>query len=169
MNKAYYHDMRIKYTPKRLKIIFVCESPPESDKYFYKEEGSVGEPLFSSMMKLLNLKPSTKREGLELFAQAGYLLVDATYCPVNHLTNTKRNAVILQSFDELVSDLTTLIGTSSAELILIKANVCRLLEARLLNLDFKVRNNGIVIPFPSTGQQSKFFQAIRKVLDGANI
>ena len=42
------------------------------------------EPLFSAMMKdVLELSPQTKHEGLTEFETRGYLLLDATYTPVN--------------------------------------------------------------------------------------
>ena len=168
MKKAYYLSMRDKYLPMKLKTVFVFESPPVSGKYFYNEEGRVSEPLFSAMMKLLNLEPTNKKGGLEQFATAGFFLIDATYTPVNHLTNTERNAVISQCFVELASDIKKLAEISDIELILVKANVCRLLESRLLSLGFNVKNRGTIIPFPSSGQQTRFFREARKVLAGIN-
>jgi len=168
MNKAYYLSMRDKYLPLKLNTIFVLESPPASGKFFYNEEGRVSEPLFSAMMKLLNLEATNKRQGLELFAKTGHFLVDATYTHVNHLTEIERNAVILQCFEELASDLKKLAEISEIELILVKANICRLLESRLLSRGFNVRNSGTIIPFPSSGQQTRFFLEARKVLAGVN-
>ena len=90
MYKKYYLSRRNKYVPKNLKIVFVLESPPASGKYFYDENGSVGEPLFSAMMKLLNFDLQDKREGLKYFAKSGYFLVDATYKPVNKIRDEIR-------------------------------------------------------------------------------
>lgn len=164
MNKAYYLSLRDKYLPPALKTVFVLESPPASGKYFYNEEGGVSEPLFSAMMRLLNIKVSNKQEGLDLFAKTGNFLVDATYTPVNHLTAKKRNSVILQDFEKLATELKNLNEKSTIELILVKANICRLLEPKLTELGFNVRNNGTIIPFPSTGQQTRFFTEARKVI-----
>jgi len=168
MNKAAYISMRDKYLLPVLKAVFVLESPPASGRYFYNEEGRVSKPLFSAMMNLLDLKTSNKEEGLSQFAKAGYFLVDATYTPVNHLTDLERDALILQGFEELAADLKKLAEISMIELILVKANVCRLLELRLTARGFDVRNNGTVIPFPSNGQQTRFFREARKVLAGIN-
>jgi hypothetical protein len=49
-------------------------------------------------------------------------------------------------------------------MILIKANVCRILEPRLTNDGFNVLNKGRVIYFPSTGRQKEFEQQFRAVL-----
>ncbi len=101
MNEKYYLSLRNKYVPKNLKIVFVLESPPASGKYFYDKNGSVSEPLFSAMMKLLNFNPQDKRGGLKYFAESGYFLVDATYESVNQLRGQIRENIILRNYQNL--------------------------------------------------------------------
>ncbi len=99
-----YLRFRERYLPAHPKIIFVLESPPRSGLYFYKP-GAVSEPLFSAMMKdVLEIKPKTKEEGLVEFASRGFLLIDATYKPVNHphLSQKARNTLILDDFPLLI-------------------------------------------------------------------
>jgi hypothetical protein len=57
-------------------------------------------------------------------------LVDATYEPVNKLSSS-RDQVILRDYQLLRDDLTNLAPDRSAPLVLIKTNVCRLLEPKL--------------------------------------
>jgi hypothetical protein len=118
------------------------------------------------MMKdVLEIEPKTKDEGLREFADRGYLLIDATYRPVNyaHLSNKERNALILAELPILVEDLRkhTDLGT---KLVLAKTNICRLFDTTLTAHGFEVLNRGKIIPFPSTGQQNKFRAAVRQVL-----
>ena len=162
MNKAYYLRLRDKYLPDNLKYIFVLESPPASGLYFYDESGKTSEPLFMEMMKLLDVTTKNKREGLKLFQKAGYLLVDATYQPVNELKGKKRNDVILRDFSNLVENLEKVSAGKQIPIILVKANICRILEPRLKQQGFTVQNNGVVVPFPSTGQQKRFHEEIGK-------
>jgi hypothetical protein len=49
-------------------------------------------------------------------------------------------------------------------IVLVKANVCALLEPVLVSHGFPVLNRGKKIPFPSNGQQGKFRAAVRYVL-----
>lgn len=165
MNKEYYYNLRNKYRPINLRIVFFLESPPVSGKYFYDEEGSVSEPLFSAMMKLFNFNPQNKREGLTYFADSGYFIVDATYEPVNKLKGIKREKKILENFENLVEDLKKLGNPKQINIILVKANICRLLEIRLISMGFKVLNHGSIIPFPSTGHQKKFYTEVGKVIE----
>ncbi|MCD6471356.1 hypothetical protein J7K86_02410, partial [bacterium] len=56
----------------------------------------------------------------------------------------------------LVRDLKKIFKNKKVKIILVKANVCRLLEKQLLNDKFNVINNELVIPFPVYGQQKTF-------------
>ncbi len=163
MDKNYYLQLRNQYHPEKIKLIILAESPPVSGKYFYDETGQVSEPLFSAMMEIMGYEPSDKKDGLTFFQKKGFILADATYRPVNHLKGKSRNTVILNDFEALIDDLNELCGTDDIPLLLVKANICRLLENRLLLNEFKVINDGIVVPFPSTGQQKRFQEKTRQI------
>ena len=164
MKKEYYLRLRKQFFPDILNTIFVLESPPASGKYFYNERGNITEPLFKAMMTLTEIKATTKIDGLLLFQKKGYCIVDATYTPVNHLKGKKREQTILHDYNNLITDLNDLSNSKKPDIILIKANICRLLEQRLLKDGFNIKNNGVVIPFPSTGQQNNFADSIKKCL-----
>ncbi len=163
MSRKYYLEFRNKYVPLNLKIIFVLESPPISGKYFYDPKGSVHEPLFKAMMNLLRIDPISKEEGLKTFRNTGHFLVDATYNQVNTLKGKTRNNLILAGYPSLREDLSVLCKDSNPDIILIKANICRLLERKLKSDGFKIKNNGLIIPFPSTGHQNEFIREMRKL------
>jgi hypothetical protein len=138
------------------------ESPPASGNYLYNESGKTTEPLFSALMKLLHVIPANKKEGLELFQEAGYLLLDATYNPVNKLKAKERKEAILSNFCLLLEDLERINPIKDIPLILVKANICRILEPLLKQEGFIVENNGVIVPFPAAGQQKRFFKRIGK-------
>jgi hypothetical protein len=166
LTRAEYLRLRAPYVPKAPKIIFVLESPPKSGLYFYNPEGRVSEPLFSAMMKyILEMKPKSKDEGLREFAARGFLLIDATYTPVNHdhLSAQERNKRILDDLQCLVEELREYVGPGTG-VVLVKANVCEILEPVLVSRGFPVLNRGKKIPFPSNGQQGHFQVAVRAVL-----
>ena len=163
MNKRYYLNLRNKYHPEELKLIFLLESPPVSGKYFYDETGKISEPLFSALMKLLNYNPDDKKDGLEFFKNKGYLIVDATYKQVNSLTGNERSTAILSDFNNLVDDLERICPKKEMPIILVKANICILLEERLTANGFNVINNGAIIPFPSHGHQNRFHSEASKI------
>ena len=164
MTKSEYIQFRDRFTPENPKIIFILESPPVSGLYFYNPNGKTTEPLFKAMMKdVLEITPNTKEEGLREFAALGYLVIDATYTPVNNLDDEEADAIIDRDFPLLVEDLRKHAGVETA-IVLVKANVCAALEPKLNVAGFKVLNDGVRIRFPGTGNQRKFRTAIRKVL-----
>jgi hypothetical protein len=163
MNREEYLSLRNKYLPSVLKNIFLLESPPVSGRFFYCEKGSVKESLFKAMMDLLGVSPKTKKEGLLVFQKMGNFLVDATYTTVNKMTDKNRRNTILSDYENLIEDLRLLCGSSDIPIIIVKSNICRLLESKLSSDGFNVKNKGLVIPFPSHGQQNNFAREIRKI------
>jgi len=105
------------------------------------------------MMKQLDFKCSEKLDGLEHFKQRGWVLVDATYEPVDGSSDSVRAAIIRRDYEQLCCDLRGLTPDRSAHLVLVKTNVCQILEPMLRD-EFKVLNRGTVIPFPSNGWQT---------------
>jgi hypothetical protein len=105
-------------------------------------------------MRQLHFVPETKEEGLREFQRNGWTLVDATYEPVNMLGPQLRDGVIIRDYALLRDDLLTLTPDRADSLILIKANVCRILQSKLTGDGFKVLNRGDVICFPSTRRQT---------------
>jgi hypothetical protein len=138
-----YIEYRNKYKPEDVRAIFVLESPPKSGKYFYNNEGDISEPLFKAMMKLIGFEPKDKELGLQEFKKQGFIIVDAVYSPINYPENKQkwRDDKILEWYPMLVKDLKHLVGDKSTPLILVKANICRLLEPKLKKDGFNVLNN----------------------------
>ena len=165
-----YIAKRNKYKPENLKAIFILESPPKSGKYFYDPEGETTEPLFKAMMELIGCKPTDKASGLVEFAKKGFIIVDATYTPVNHYKEGKeRDQAIMIWRSTLLKDLEILTPNKKTPIVLVKANICRLFAGLLKSAGFNVINNGITIPFPATGQQGRFRKQIASVLKDADI
>jgi hypothetical protein len=82
---------------------------------------------------------------------------------VNGLSSDARDAVIEKDFPLLVEELHRY-ADSETKLVLVKVNVCKLLESRLVDQGFTVLNRGTRVPFPSTGQQNKFRDLVRPML-----
>jgi hypothetical protein len=160
-NRDRYISLRQKYQPETTRLAIVAESPPDSGRYFYDETGLTTEPLFAALMRQLRLRPATKHEGLGAFQRRGWFLVDATYQPVNGLNARNRKAVIIRDYPLLRDDLRTVAPES---IVLIKTNVCVLLEPRLLADGFHVLNQGRTIYFPSHGRQGDFQRQFAEVV-----
>ncbi len=169
-DRDYYLHLRKEYEPKNIKLVIIAESPPASGKYFYDTTGSRKEPLFAALMVQLGISPITKAAGLLDFQNRGWVLVDATYQPVDKLTKDAghdRDQVIVRDYPLLREDLVSLIPDRSTPVVLVKANVCRILGPRLLNDGFIVLNKGRDIYFPSNGRQPDFKKRFAGILSGS--
>jgi hypothetical protein len=169
MRREEYAAIRHQYEPERLRLVVIAESPPASGRYFYRADGLTSEPLFAALMQALSILPCTKEDGLREFQRRGFLLVDATYEPVNTLGLSSRNRVIVKDYPLLCRDLDHLMPNRSVPLVLVKANVCQLLEPKLTKNGFKVLNHGRVVYFPSTGGQKDFQRQLGAILRVAGI
>jgi hypothetical protein len=157
------HALRRTFEPQMAKLLIVAESPPASGKYFYDPTGVVTEPLFAALMRQLKCLQTSKEEGLRAFQASGWVLVDATYSLVSTLSDRGRDAAIARYYPLLRDDLATLSPDRSAFVLLLKANVCRLLDERLTSDGFRVLNRGRMVYFPSNSRQKDFhrqFEAI---------
>lgn len=146
----YYKELRNRFLPKKIKMIFIFESPPSGGGYFYNPEGKISEVLFRAMMQsVLEANPSTKEEGLKKFAEEGFVLINPIYEPVDKLPDKKADELILKNYSNFLLDLKKTIDEDySIPIILVKANICRILETPLKKDGFNILNKGMVIPFP---------------------
>ena len=105
-------------------------------------------------------------EGLREFQNRGWVLVDATYEPVNAHDNRSRDLVLDGDYPKLCGDLKRLLSDrwSEVPLILLKANVCKLLEPKLNKDGFRVLNKGRSVYFPGSGRQRDFERRFRDMV-----
>ena len=164
IDRDYYLSFRRQYGPDPITLVIVAElPPPSSGKYFYDATGTVNEPLFAALMLQLRFAPTSKKTGLRKFQKRGWVLVDATYEPVN-VGGKDPDRVITRDYHLLRDDLAAMLPTQSIPIVLVKANVCRLLEPKLTQDGFHVLNHGRVVYFPSTGRQKDFQRQFSKIL-----
>jgi hypothetical protein len=169
-DRSAYINLRRRYEPERIRLVIIAESPPASGLYFYDETGAPSEPLFAAPMKQLDPsqpRRATKEVGLREFQRRGWLLVDATYEPVNKLGRSSVAGVIERDYPLLRDDLVTLTPDRSVPLVLIKKNICKALEPKLTRDGFRVLNRGCVIYFPASGRQKEFHEQFSAIIANA--
>ena len=90
-------------------------------------------------MEQLGHAPQTKDEGLREMQRRGWVLVDATYEPVDGLgrQNKRRDGIILRDYPLLVATLNKLSPTNASNHFDIR-QMCKLLDGKLTADGFKV-------------------------------
>lgn len=160
-----YQVLRDKYFPAKTKIVFILESPPAGHGYVYDSSGHTGEVLFRSFMKLIGFKPDTKERGLQELQKLGVVLTNPIYEPVNKLPEKEADIKIIENYDTFVRELTRLTSQKLVPVILVKSNICRLLEGPLVSDGFTVLNDGVMVPFPMHFHEKAFLLKVRELLN----
>jgi hypothetical protein len=141
-----YLELRRRYKPEIVRLAIVAESPPASGKYFYDPAGRRTEALFSALMTRLGISPGTKEEGLREFQRRGWVLVDATYEPVNK--SKRRDETILRDYPHLRDDLSRLLPDRSKRPVIVIRDRMRpaRAEARGRRLQRRERRSTHLLP-----------------------
>lgn len=172
MERSHYLQLRREYEPDNPTLLIVAESPPESGLYFYNPIGRISEPIFSAFMQQLAIKPTDKEAGLRALQRRGWLLIDATYEPIDKKFKSRdrrRDAVLLRDYHLLKHDILLLSASGQVPIILIKENVCRVLDPPLTADGFQVLNRGRKVYLPINGNQGHFQRQFGEILASSGV
>lgn len=175
-----YESASRKYLPKKIKILFVAESPPhyedeDSAQYFYFEKVIKAELLFYTLIKAIydvEFKKSnhSKTEYLKKLKTDEFYLMDTVSYPINKdidgekTSDKRREKEIRKNVENFKQSYNTLKNhghiTEKTRLILIKKTVFN----ELYDF-FKVQTlNNTYIPFPGHVYDNTTVKRIKEVL-----
>ncbi len=168
---ATYRLAAAKYRPKRVRVLFVAESPParqknERARYFYLEDVEKADQLWSGLMQALYAdfgsaagQRDRKAAWLDRFARDGYWLIDAVKAPIVKKTSDgesiSRKALrdrLAKRKQALIKEIDTI---KPKKVVLISAPVYEALCRPLREAGVPVVNTR-ALPFPGSGQQGMF-------------
>lgn len=148
-----------KYQPDKIKLLLIAEAPPKSeDRYFYYENVTEQDSLFRYVVRcVLNTEPirDQKAEQLNALKNAGVFLIDSVTIPLQKGEKLKD----FINKDSLVSRCQNL---NPQAIVLIKANVYDEVFDALKNEGLPVVDERI--PFPGSGQQTRFVNSFNSAL-----
>ena len=153
--------------PESIKLLFIAEAPPEEIKrFFYYEEVKDNDWLYLAIVKALCENESyniakiraNKKKILQKLQQDGIYLMDL--CPIP----LKWGIIAELHKDDFMQRLENekAIDKSITNIILIKTNVYDCLYRELKDKQYMVQDKRI--PFPSSGQQKRFADMMKKAL-----
>lgn len=147
-----------KFKPEPIELLLVAEAPPSSlDRYFYFEDVRDQDSLFRHVVRAtLAIEPSRTKKASELqqLADRGVFLIDLKPEP-------KSPGETLEAY---VPDLAIRAAALNPRHVLtIKANVCDLAQQPLRAAGLQVVDQRV--PFPGSGQQRRFLEAMASALD----
>ncbi len=161
---------REKYRPEEVRYLFIAEAPPCTEgQFFYFENLTKGDALFLYTIRAVfpdlaevpvkELR-QRKEELLFRFKESGLFLEDAHAGMIPKGTTTAQKRQLLQgSQNDLIQRITPY---KNSKIILLSALVYNTLAEVLRQASFDVVNTEM-IPFPGSGQQTKFKEGIQKL------
>lgn len=161
-------QLRERYKPEKVKMLFVAESPPKSPpgaseseiRFFYNPKQERWDNLYRSVMKSVfpefEFQKGEKDKWLTMFKGRGYFLIDATDRPVNHLQRAERRQELEAVLEAKLSEIKSLISPATP-IILVKKNIFQAFKEPLRKLGYNVIHKEF-LPFPSQGHQHRFIE-----------
>ncbi len=120
------------------------------------------------MTNTLKIEPSTKEAGLVALRDAGIVLLDATYTPLNDgRSDRAKREIMRHDLPKLLHLLRAIIKRKRTPILVIKSNVYGEIGSRLEELNYNVINQGFAVPFPSNGHQGCFEAIVHFLLRDA--
>jgi len=168
--KATYAAARNKYKPVSIEILWIAESPPSSQGFFYFERTIGKDHLFRETMKAIGVWPENRKMSRDLdkrpylmqFQSRGYFLIDTCETPVDKLDYTRRVTAVLQGARRIVNKVEML---RPRRILILKVNVFKAVKSELEKAGLSGRLlNSEPIPFPSHGWQLKYRTKVKQLI-----
>ncbi|MDN5275144.1 MAG: hypothetical protein JWP06_1045 [Candidatus Saccharibacteria bacterium] len=175
MNK--YDQARQRYLPEKIRVLFIAEAPPENmERFFYYEDVRSHDALFVNLIRalyedyrnvdILEIRRD-KQKLLKQFHGDGYYLIDALPGPISlRLSPREREKLIKVQVDNIINQVRELNPEDGT--VLINATVFHSLYDKVIQAGLHIRNTE-AIPFPDSGQQNNFREAIENVVAHGSI
>jgi hypothetical protein len=156
-----YEDMetveavRARYCPKRIKTLFVGESPPTSGAFFYCGNSA----MLNHMQRAVELALGENGNFLERFKAYGWYLDDLVLTPVNKLTKSERKAKCLEAQKSLADRIKAYQPEAIVSLLMF---IKQFVDAAAIT----ARSNAsrYAVPFPGMGHQGPFQAAMACII-----
>lgn len=160
-------EIQRKYRPQTVKFLFIAEAYPCTEgQFFYNEHVASQDNLFMYLIRavypdLKNWEPKELRRQkpalLQRFCDDGYYLDYSVADSIGKEVSASQSVKIIKdNIDDLLMRIEQF---RSANIILISANVYKLCREALVQNGFTVLNTQSV-PYPGSGQQGNFAQAM---------
>lgn len=162
MNRV--QEARERYRPEFIKTIFIAEAPPcTDDRFFYFEDIKKGDSLFLHIIRAVfpelehwetKAIRAKKEELLIQFRDQGYFLEDSVAEAIPKGTSSKnKERIIIENQEDLIRRISPY--KTQSNFVILSSTVFKANYKILKENDFKILNDSM-IPFPGSGQQTKF-------------
>ena len=147
--------VRARYCPKRIKTLFVGESPPASGAFFYCGNNA----MLHHMQRAVELALGENGNFLERFKAYGWYLDDLVLTPVNKLTKSERKAKCLDAQKSLADRIAAYQPEAILSLLMF---IKPFVDAAAITAGSNAPR--YAVPFPGMGHQGPFQAAMACII-----
>jgi len=149
-------EIRKKYHPEKVQVLFIGESPPASGKFFYKGDSGLAQFTEQAFSNAYKITFSPNLIFLDCFKKAGCYLDDLCLYPINRINDDCREIERIKG----IKDLSNRIGSEKPKAIITVINniMNHVNEAiRLAKMD-KIKP--IHLPFPCRQNKERYVSGL---------
>lgn len=150
-----WEQLRSRYRPKNIRVLFVGEAPPEGGTFFYAENSQLYRHLRETLQPRLGDPP----DFLKAFCENGYFLDDLAAEPVESLPVTERASILKRSIPLLAKKL---VQYQPEVVITLLKRISGYVEDAISLAGLDVHYHSV--PFPGNGQQANFRQVMERIV-----
>lgn len=152
-----YESLRKQFKPIRADVLFVGESRPNGNTFFYNEDSNLFIYTKEAFERALFI-----RFDCNYFMKLGCWLYDVCDEPVNHMTNQQRKEKIKLGIASLKKTVNKL---KPKHIVAIKKGDFRtILKPNLEILGYAEGENLFFLPFPACGNQRRYVDKLTEIL-----
>lgn len=150
-NKNDFDKLRDKYKPKKIKVLYIGESPPSSGTFFYAANSNLFRCINNSFTNVFGESVGTGFDFLEYFKNHDFFLDDLCLESVNDKSDSERLALRRKGIEPLANRIKTI----SPEAIIIVMKGIELEVRQAVRKSGKNINYIFVTTFPSFSHTNK--------------
>ena len=164
-----------KYRPKKVRVLFIQESPPyATDRHFYFMGVKAHDGFWVNLMRFLyavefgedtGAERARKDHWLTRFQADGYWTIDAMREPIAKNEHDERVEMIAAHAGGRVAEVKAI---KPQRIVLVKKSVFDALNEPLRAAGLPVVNE-VAVPYPGRGQEGRFHKTLRGLVDSGKL
>ncbi len=159
----FYEELREQFKPEKTRILFVGESRPKNETFFYKNDSNLSRYMLEAF-RLFRPSKFTPHNFLKQFKASDCYLIDLCTNPVNGLTKPERRRAHLQGESHLRESVLEL--RPEAVIVIIKCIIPSVDRALATAVSDSCPR--YYLPFPAQGHQREYVNGLHKALKELN-